>query len=57
MMGFTPLAWMATMACGAAAAYGIYAPETTARWVPAAGGIAHQLHIWICRVVLRENES
>lgn len=46
MMGFTRFAWMAAMACGAAA-YGIYAPETTDRWVPAAGGIAHQLHIRI----------
>jgi multidrug efflux system membrane fusion protein len=41
-------AWMAILACGAAAAYGIYAPEATDRWVPSAGGVAHQLHnrIW-----------
>ena len=36
------------MACGAAAAYGVYAPETADHWLPAAGGFAHQLHdkIW-----------
>jgi multidrug efflux system membrane fusion protein len=41
-------AWVAILACGAAAAYGIYAPEATDRWLPSAGGIAHQLHnrIW-----------
>jgi len=39
---------MAILACGAAAAYGIYAPEATDRWIPSAGGLAHQLHnrIW-----------
>ncbi len=47
-MGFARFAWMAILACGAAAAYGIYAPEATDRWVPSAGGLAHQLHnrIW-----------
>ena len=40
--------WIAVLACGAAAAYGVYAPETADRWVPAAGGLAHGLHdkIW-----------
>jgi multidrug efflux system membrane fusion protein len=47
-MAFARFAWIAVLACGAAAAYGVYAPETADRWVPAAGGIAHQLHdrIW-----------
>src|SRR5262249_53145484 len=32
----------------AAAAYGVYAPATADRWLPAAGGLAHNLHdrIW-----------
>ena len=40
--------WIAILACGAAAAYGVYAPETADRWVPATGGLAHGLHdkIW-----------
>jgi membrane fusion protein, multidrug efflux system len=40
--------WIAVLACGAAAAYGVYAPETADHWLPAAGGLAHQLHdrIW-----------
>ncbi len=40
--------WIAIIACGAAAAYGVYAPETADRWLPAAGGLAHGLHdkIW-----------
>ena len=40
--------WIAILACGAAAAYGVYAPETADRWLPAAGGLAHGLHdkIW-----------
>jgi multidrug efflux system membrane fusion protein len=40
--------WIAVLACGAAAAYGVYAPETADRWLPAAGGFAHRLHdkIW-----------
>jgi membrane fusion protein, multidrug efflux system len=40
--------WIAILACGAAAAYGVYAPETADRWSPAAGGLAHGLHdkIW-----------
>ncbi len=47
-MGLARFAWMAILACGAAAAYGIYAPEATDRWIPSAGGLAHQLHnrIW-----------
>jgi len=47
-MGFARFAWIAVLACGAAAAYGVYAPEAADRWVPAAGGLAHQLHdrIW-----------
>ena len=47
-MGFARFAWIAVAACGAAAAYGVYAPVTADRWLPAAGGIAHQLHdkIW-----------
>jgi membrane fusion protein, multidrug efflux system len=41
-------AWVAILACGTAAAYGVYAPEAADRWLPAAGGLAHQLHdrIW-----------
>ncbi len=40
--------WIAILACGAAAAYGVFAPETADRWVPAASGLAHGLHdrIW-----------
>jgi membrane fusion protein, multidrug efflux system len=40
--------WIAVLACGAAAAYGVYAPQTADRWLPAAGGLAHELHdkIW-----------
>ena len=47
-MGFARFAWMAVLACGAAAAYGVYAPDAADRWAPAAGGLAHQLHdrIW-----------
>ena len=47
-MGFARFAWIAVLACGAAAAYGVYSPEAADRWVPAAGGLAHQLHdrIW-----------
>ena len=47
-MRLARFAWIAILACGAAAAYGVYAPETADRWVPAAGGLAHQLHdrIW-----------
>ncbi len=47
-MKFAGFAWIAILACGAAAAYGVYAPETADRWVPAAGGLAHELHdkIW-----------
>ena len=47
-MAFARLGWVAVLACGAAAAYGVYAPEAADRWLPAAGGLAHQLHdrIW-----------
>ena len=47
-MKFGGFVWIAILACGAAAAYGVYAPETADRWVPAAGGLAHGLHdkIW-----------
>jgi multidrug efflux system membrane fusion protein len=47
-MGFARFAWTAVAACGAAAAYGVYAPATAERWLPAAGGLAHALHdrIW-----------
>jgi multidrug efflux system membrane fusion protein len=40
--------WIAILVCGAAAAYGVYAPGTADRWLPAAGGLAHGLHdkIW-----------
>ena len=40
--------WIAILACGAAVAYGVYAPETADRWLPAAGGLTHGLHdrIW-----------
>ena len=40
--------WIAILACGATAAYGVYAPETADRWLPAAGGLARGLHnkIW-----------
>src|ERR1700722_5727311 len=40
--------WIAILACGAAAAYGVYAPETADRWLPSAGVLAHHLHdrIW-----------
>ena len=47
-MNFSRFAWIAIVVCGAAAAYGVYAPETAERWLPASGGLAHQLHdrIW-----------
>jgi len=47
-MRFAPFAWIAVLACGAAAAYGVYAPAAADRWLPAAGGLAHKLHdrIW-----------
>jgi membrane fusion protein, multidrug efflux system len=40
--------WIAILACGAAVAYGVYAPQTADRWLPAAGGLTHGLHdrIW-----------
>jgi multidrug efflux system membrane fusion protein len=40
--------WIAVLACGAAAGYGVYAPETADRWLPSAGVLAHGLHdrIW-----------
>jgi len=47
-MRWAGFVWIAVLACGAAAAYGVYAPETADRWLPAAGGLAHGLHnrIW-----------
>ena len=47
-MRLARIVWIAVLACGAAAAYGVYAPETADRWLPAAGGLAHGLHdkIW-----------
>jgi membrane fusion protein, multidrug efflux system len=47
-MRFAGIAWTAIVVCGAAAAYGVYAPETADRWLPATGGLAHHLHdkIW-----------
>jgi multidrug efflux system membrane fusion protein len=47
-MRFARLAWIAVAAGCAAAAYGVYAPATTDRWLPAAGGVAHGLRdrIW-----------
>jgi membrane fusion protein, multidrug efflux system len=47
-MRFGGVAWVAIAACGAAAAYGLYAPQTADRWLPVASGPAHQLHdkIW-----------
>ncbi len=47
-MRFTRLVWIAVLACVAVAAYGVYAPDTADRWVPATGRLAHQLHnkIW-----------
>jgi multidrug efflux system membrane fusion protein len=47
-MKLARFAWIAIAACGAAAVYGVYAPQTADRWLPAAGGLAHGLHdrIW-----------
>ena len=47
-MRLARFAWIAVAACGAAAAYGVYAPEAADRWLPAAGEFAHELHdrIW-----------
>jgi len=47
-MGYARFAWIVILTCGAAAAYGVYAPEAADRWVPAAGALAHQLHdrVW-----------
>lgn len=48
IMAFARFAWIAVVACGAAAAVGVYAPATADRWAPAAGPLAHRLHdrIW-----------
>src|ERR1700733_13190946 len=40
-MRFSRFAGIAVVACVAAAAYGVYAPETADHWLPAAGGAAH----------------
>jgi membrane fusion protein, multidrug efflux system len=47
-MRFARFAWIAVVACGAAAASGVYAPATADRWLPSAGRLAHELHdrIW-----------
>ena len=47
-MGYARFAWIVILACCAAAAYGVYAPEAADRWVPAAGTLAHELHgrVW-----------
>jgi membrane fusion protein, multidrug efflux system len=47
-MRLAGFAWTVVVVCGAAAAYGVYAPEAADRWLPASGGLAHQLHdkIW-----------
>jgi membrane fusion protein, multidrug efflux system len=47
-MSFGRAAWLAAFAVIAAAAYGIYAPETADRLAPVLGKLAHQLHgeIW-----------
>jgi len=37
-------AWVVAAACVAAVAYGVYAPTSADRWLPAAGGLAHALH-------------
>jgi multidrug efflux system membrane fusion protein len=43
-MRFGRLASLTALALGAAAAYGIYAPDATDRWAPPVGGVAHALH-------------
>jgi multidrug efflux system membrane fusion protein len=47
-MSFRRIAWVAVLAIVAAAAYGIYAPETADRLGPALGALAHRAHgeIW-----------
>src|SRR5580704_4688279 len=47
-MSFGRAAWLVGFAIIAAAAYGIYAPETPDRLAPVLGGLAHRLHgeIW-----------
>src|SRR5271166_2434088 len=47
-MSFGRAAWLAVFAIMAAAAYGIYAPETADRLAPVLGELAHRLHgeIW-----------
>jgi membrane fusion protein, multidrug efflux system len=47
-MRLAGFAWIVVAACGAAAAYGVYAPAAADRWLPAAGRVAHELHdrIW-----------
>jgi membrane fusion protein, multidrug efflux system len=43
-MGFRRAGWLALLAVVAAAAYGVYAPETADRWAPPFGPVAHQAH-------------
>jgi multidrug efflux system membrane fusion protein len=47
-MRFGRVAWIVVVACVAAAAYGVYAPESADRWAPPLAALAHQLHakIW-----------
>jgi multidrug efflux system membrane fusion protein len=47
-MRFRAFAWTAVLVCVALVVYGVYAPNATDRWAPAAGKLAHQLHdsIW-----------
>jgi membrane fusion protein, multidrug efflux system len=42
------MAWLLVLAIATVAAYAVYAPESTDRWAPVAGGLAHRLHeeIW-----------
>ena len=47
-MRLAGLAWIVIAACGAAVAYGVYAPAAADRWLPTSGRLAHELHdrIW-----------
>ncbi len=47
-MRLAGFAWIVVAACGAAVAYGVYAPAAADRWLPAGGRLAHELHdrIW-----------
>ncbi|HEY1783831.1 MAG TPA: efflux RND transporter periplasmic adaptor subunit [Roseiarcus sp.] len=47
-MRLAGVAWVVVAVCGAAVAYGVYAPAAADRWLPAGGRLAHELHdrIW-----------